>query len=153
MGISFFAVYREALEVVLFYQALWLQNEAAHGAVIWGFVAGLTALVVVTLAILKIGLQIPLKYFFGATGALLYIMAFIFAGNGIKILQVAGWVPTTPIGFPPQVPFLGIYPTLETLAAQGLMLLAFVTTSVWMARENQKAARDKESYVEATRPR
>jgi len=153
VGISFFAVYREALEVVLFYQALWLQNEGAHGAVIWGFVAGLTALVVVTLAILKIGLQIPLKYFFGATGALLYIMAFIFAGNGIKTLQVAGWVPTTPIGFPPQVPFLGIYPTLETLAAQGLMLVAFVTTSVWMARENQKAARDKESYVEATRPR
>jgi len=153
VGISFFAVYREALEVVLFYQALWLQNEGAHGAVIWGFVAGLTALVVVTLAILKIGLQIPLKYFFGATGALLYIMAFIFAGNGIKTLQVAGWVPTTPIGFPPQVPFLGIYPTLETLAAQGLMLLAFVTTSVWMGRENQKAARDKESYVEATRPR
>jgi len=153
VGISFFAVYREALEVVLFYQAFWLQNEGAHGAVIWGFVAGLTALVVVTLAILKIGLQIPLKYFFGATGALLYIMAFIFAGNGIKTLQVAGWVPTTPIGFPPQVPFLGIYPTLETLAAQGLMLVAFVTTSVWMARENQKAARDKESYVEATRPR
>jgi len=153
VGISFFAVYREALEVVLFYQALWLQNEGAHGAVIWGFVVGLTALVVVTLAILKIGLQIPLKYFFGATGALLYIMAFIFAGNGIKTLQVAGWVPTTPIGFPPQVPFLGIYPTLETLAAQGLMLVAFVTTSVWMARENQKAARDKESYVEATRPR
>ena len=153
VGISFFAVYREALEVVLFYQALWLQNEGAHGAVIWGFVAGLTALVVVTLAILKIGLQIPLKYFFGATGALLYIMAFIFAGNGIKTLQVAGWVPTTPIGFPPQVPFLGIYPTLETLAAQGLMLVAFVTTSVWMARENQKATRDKESYVEATRPR
>jgi len=80
-------------------------------------------------------------------------MAFIFAGNGIKTLQVAGWVPTTPIGFPPQVPFLGIYPTLETSAAQGLMLLAFVTTSVWMARENQKATRDKESYVEATRPR
>jgi high-affinity iron transporter len=153
VGISFFAVYREAFEVVLFYQALWLQNESNHGAVIWGFVAGLATLVVVTLAILKLGLRIPLKYFFGATGALLYIMAFIFAGNGIKILQVAGWVPTTPIGFPPQVPFLGIYPTLETLAAQGLMLLAFVTTSVWMARENQKAARDKESYVEATRPR
>ena len=153
VGISFFAVYREALEVVLFYQALWLQNEGARGAVIWGFVAGLAALVVITFAILKVGLKIPLKYFFGATGALLYILAFIFAGNGIKTLQVAGWLPTTPIGFPPQVPFLGIYPTLETLAAQGLMLLAFVTTSLWMARENQKAARDKESYVEATRPR
>ena len=153
VGISFFAVYREAFEVVLFYQALWLQNENSHGAVIWGFVAGLAALVGVTFAILKLGLRIPLKYFFGATGTLLYIMAFIFAGNGIKELQAAGWVPSTPVGFVPQVPFLGIYPTLETLAAQGLMLLAFVATSFWMARENQKAARDKKSYVEATRPR
>jgi high-affinity iron transporter len=153
VGISFFAVYREAFEVVLFYQALWLQNESSRGAVIWGFAAGLAALLVVTFAILKLGVRIPLKYFFGATGTLLYIMAFIFAGNGIKELQAAGWVPSTPVGFVPQVPFLGIYPTLETLAAQGLMLLAFVTTSVWMARENQKAARDKANYVEATRPR
>lgn len=153
VSISFFAVYREAFEVVLFYQALWLQNESSRGAVFWGFVTGLAALLVVTFAILKLGVRIPLKYFFGATGTLLYIMAFIFAGNGIKELQAAGWVPSTPVGFPPQVPLLGIYPTVETLAAQGLMLLAFVATSVWMARENQKAARDKKDYVEATRTR
>jgi high-affinity iron transporter len=146
VGISFFAVYREAFEVVLFYQALWLQNENNRGAVVWGFVAGLLALLVVIFAILKLGLRIPLKYFFGATGTLLYIMAFIFAGNGIKELQAAGWVPSTPVGFPPQVPFLGIYPTVETLAAQAAMLLAFVATSVWMARENHKALRDKASY-------
>jgi high-affinity iron transporter len=146
VGISFFAVYREAFEVVLFYQALWLQNESNHGAVIWGFVTGLAALAVVTFAIFKLGLRIPLRYFFGATGTLLYIMAFIFAGNGINELQAAGWVPSTPVGFPLQAPLLGIYPTLETLAAQVLMLLAFVATSVWMAREKHKALRDKESY-------
>ena len=147
VGISFFAVYREAFEVVLFYQALWLQSDQNHGALIWGFLAGLAALVVATFAILKLGLRIPLKYFFGATGTLLYIMAFIFAGNGIKELQAAGWVPSTPVGFPPQVPLLGIYPTLETLTAQALMLLAFVATSIWMARENHKSLRDKASYV------
>jgi high-affinity iron transporter len=147
VGISFFAVYREAFEVVLFYQALWLQNEHNHAAVIWGFGAGLAALVVATFAILKLGLRIPLKYFFGATGTLLYIMAFIFAGNGIKELQAAGWVPSTPVDFPLQVPFLGIYPTAETLAAQGLMLLAFIATSIWMVRESHKALRDKASYV------
>ena len=147
VGISFFAVYREAFEVVLFYQALWLQNEGNRGAVIWGLLAGIAALLVVIYAILKLGLRIPLKYFFGATGTLLYIMAFIFAGNGIKELQAAGWVPGTPVNFPLQVPFLGIYPTVETLGAQALMLLAFFVTSVWMARENHKALRDKESYV------
>jgi len=137
MGISFFAVYREAFEIVLFYQALWLQNEPGHGPIIWGFVAGLFALSLVTFAILKLGLKIPLKYFFGANGTLLYIMAFIFAGNGINTLQAAGLISSTPLTFVPQVPLLGIYPTLQTLAAQGLMLLAFTMTTVFLLRERK----------------
>jgi len=139
VGISFFAVYREAFEVVLFYQALWLQGDSTHAPVIWGFAMGVGALVLASLAIFKLGLRIPLKYFFGATGTLLYIMAFIFAGNGIKELQAAGWVPSTPLHFPPQVPLLGIYPTLETISAQGFMLFAFITTTLLMMRERQKA--------------
>ena len=138
VGISFFAVYREAFEVVLFYQALWLQGESSHAPTIWGFVTGLAALFLVSFAIFKLGLRIPLKYFFGATGTLLYVMAFIFAGNGIKELQAAGWVASTPLHFPLQVPLLGIYPTLETIAAQGLMLFAFITTTFLMMRERQK---------------
>ncbi len=138
VGISFFAVYREAFEVVLFYQALWLQAESNHAPVISGFVTGSAALVLATFAIFKLGLRIPLKYFFGATGTLLYIMAFIFAGNGIKELQAAGWIPSTPLGFSLQVPLLGIYPTLETVAAQGVMLFGFITTSFLMTRERQK---------------
>jgi high-affinity iron transporter len=140
IGISFFAVYREAFEVVLFYQALWLQNGSSHQAIIGGFAAGVVALLAATLAIFRLGLRIPLKYFFGATGTLLYIMAFIFAGTGINQLQAAGWVPVTPLTFPPAVPLLGIYPTMETLAVQGLLLCLFVTTSFWMGRERKRAA-------------
>jgi high-affinity iron transporter len=139
MGISFFAVYREAFEVVLFYQALWLQNENSHQAVLWGFVAGLAALIVLTIVILKLGIRVPLKYFFGITGTLLYVVAFIFAGVGIKELQAAGWIPTTPVDLPLQVPILGIYPTVQTLTAQAIMLCAFVMTSLGMARERKKA--------------
>jgi high-affinity iron transporter len=139
VGISFFAVYREAFEVVLFYQALWLQNETNHHAIVGGFAAGVAALLAVTFAIFKLGLRIPLKYFFGLTGTLLYVMAFIFAGTGIKELQAAGWVPSTPLRFPPQVPLVGVYPTVETLVAQGLMLCAFIATSLWLVRERKKA--------------
>lgn len=139
VGISFFAVYREAFEVVLFYQALWLQNENGHHLILSGFIAGLALLVVLTFGILKLGLNVPLKYFFGATGTLLYIVAFIFAGNGIKELQAAGWVSTTPLKFPPQAPLLGIYPTVETVAAQTLMLCAFIATTIWMAQERKRA--------------
>lgn len=139
VGIAFFAVYREAFEVVLFYQALWFQYENHHGAVLAGFGAGTVALLLATFGIFKLGLRIPLKYFFGATGALLYLMAFIFAGNGIKELQAAGWVPATPLGLSFQAPMLGIYPTLETLAAQAAMLAAFLATAAWLRRDHRRA--------------
>ena len=139
VGISFFAVYREAFEVVLFYQALWLQNAESHQAIIGGFLAGVVALLAATIAIFKLGLRIPLKYFFGITGTLLYIMAFIFAGTGINQLQASGWVPATPVEFPLAMPLLGIYPTMETLTVQGLLLCAFIATSFWMGYERKKA--------------
>ncbi|MDP2605368.1 MAG: FTR1 family protein [Deltaproteobacteria bacterium] len=137
-GISFFAVYREAFEVVLFYQALWLQNEGDHGPVLWGLAGGFAALILAAFAILKLGLRMPLKYFFSATGTLLYIMAFIFAGNGVKELQAALWLPTTSLSFSSQLPILGIYPTVETLAAQGAMVIAFVATSLWLANQSRR---------------
>ena len=139
-GISFFAVYREAFEVVLFYQALWMQNEANRGSILWGLAVGLGLLGAATFAILKLGLKLPLKYFLSATGTLLYVVAFIFAGNGIKELQAAQWVSTTPVNVPVAIPTLGIYPTVETLAAQGLMLCAFVATSFWLARQRRKSS-------------
>ena len=139
VGISFFAVYREAFEVVLFYQALWLQNQNGHNAILFGFGAGVVAMLAATFTIFKLGLRMPLKYFFGVTGTLLYIMAFIFAGTGINQLQAAGWIPATPLDFPPAVPLLGIYPTMETLAAQALLLCVFVASSFWIALERKKA--------------
>ncbi|MGH9337982.1 MAG: FTR1 family iron permease, partial [Vicinamibacteria bacterium] len=46
--VSFLAVYREAFETVLFYQALWLRSGSqAGGAVILGLVAGIALLLVV----------------------------------------------------------------------------------------------------------
>ena len=134
VGISFFAVYREAFETVLFYEALYLQVPNTPAPVMWGFVAGAAALGLVVFALLKLGLKIPIKYFFRATGAVLYLLALTFAGQGVKELQAAGWVSITPVRFPPEVDFLGIYPTLETLIAQGLVILFLLVATAWLNR-------------------
>ncbi|MGH7835352.1 MAG: FTR1 family protein, partial [Candidatus Binatia bacterium] len=97
VGVSFLAVYREAFETVLFYQALWLQSEAARNAVIWGFLLGAALLAVVVWIIFRLGLKVPLRLFFGISSALLYLLAFVFAGEGIKDLQAAGWFSETPL--------------------------------------------------------
>ncbi|HEY2986503.1 MAG TPA: cytochrome c/FTR1 family iron permease [Candidatus Binatia bacterium] len=131
MGVSFFAAYREAFEVVLFYQALWLQSASNPKPVLSGFIAGVAALCLLVIVLFKLGLKIPIKYFFGTAGLLLYLLALVFAGQGVRTLQATGWLSVTPLPFPPQISALGIYPTVETLAAQALVLIAFIATAVW----------------------
>ena len=116
--------------MVLFYQALWLQSTANPKPVISGFAAGAATLCVLTIVLFKLGLKIPIKYFFGTTGILLSLLALVFAGQGVRELQTTGWFSVTPLRFPPQVGALGIYPTIETLGAQALVLVALVATTV-----------------------
>jgi high-affinity iron transporter len=79
VGVSFLAVYREAFETVLFYQALWLQSQNTQKFVIWGFFVGVALLAVTVWIIFKLGMKIPLRLFFGVSSALLYLLAFVFA--------------------------------------------------------------------------
>jgi len=124
--VSFFAVYREVFETVLFYQALWLESEgAAQTAVIAGFGVGIAVLVVLAWMIARFSVRIPLRLFFGVSSALLAVMAVVFAGQGIAALQSAGKLSSNPITFP-SVPLLGIYPNMQGLALQ----LALVTVIV-----------------------
>lgn len=121
---AFLAVYREGAETILFYQALHASaGEGGTAVVVYGFVAGATILAFIYLAISYMSLKIPLGPFFALTSILLYYLAFSFAGRGILEIQEAGWVSTTPLRFP-TIHFLGIYPSLEGLILQGLLLAA-----------------------------
>jgi hypothetical protein len=75
--------------------------------------------------------RLPLKPFFAVTSAFLYYMAFVFAGKGVAELQEGGLVGTTVLTWAPRIPALGIYPTAESLGAQGLLLLLAVVALVW----------------------
>lgn len=122
-GVSFLAVYREAFETVLFYQALWQQaGEGAHGSILVGFGAAVAVLAIVAWIILRFGLRLPLGAFFAACSFLMLVLAVIFTGHGVKALQEAGVIAASPIeAF--GLPALGIYPTAQTLTAQACVLL------------------------------
>ncbi len=129
---AFLAVYREGFETVLFYKALFV-SATAGGAmpVAAGMVVGALLLVVVYIAIDRFGVRLPLKPFFAVTSAFLYYMAFVFAGKGVAELQEGGTISTTVVSWAPRIPALGIYPTAESLAAQGLLLLLAAAALVW----------------------
>jgi high-affinity iron transporter len=120
--LSFLAVYREVFETVLFYQALWTQvGVEGQMAVLGGFGAGVVVLVLFSGLIFYYSLRLPLKLFFGATSAVLAVLAVVLAGKGIGALQEAGLVPLDPVAFP-SVPALGIYPNWQGLLVQAMVV-------------------------------
>ena len=130
---AFLAVYREGFETVLFYKALFVAGGtgASTGAIVAGIVLGSVVMVGVYIAINRFGVRLPLKPFFGVTSAFLYYMAFVFAGKGVAELQEGRILPTTIVAWAPRIPALGIYPTVESLAAQGVLLVLLLAALVW----------------------
>jgi high-affinity iron transporter len=130
---AFLAVYREGFETVLFYKALFISAGpgAAATPVLGGMLAGFVVLAGVYVAVNRFGVRLPLKPFFAVTSAFLYYMALVFAGAGVAELQEGGFVSLTPVAGVPRIPALGLYPTVETLAAQGVLLLLAVVALLW----------------------
>jgi high-affinity iron transporter len=139
-SVAFLAVYREGFETILFYKALLTSGSSpgaggsGSAAVVGGLLVGAVALVMVYVAIYRFGLKVPLRPFFGISGAMLYYMAFVFAGKGVADLQEAGLVKTSVIEWAPRIPVLGIYPTLESLALQLLLIVLLIVAVVWLQR-------------------
>ena len=132
-GVAFLAVYREGAETILFYQALAGAGRPAPIAA--GFVAAAAVLLVIAVAVLKFGVRLPTRPLFAMTGALLYYLAFVFAGQGVHELQEAGWVALTPVLGAPEIGWLGIYPSAQSLAVQTLLVgLALVAGVVILRR-------------------
>ncbi len=129
-SLSFLAVYREVFETVLFYQALWVQAGPSSHAVVGGFVAAAVALGVIAWVIFRYGVRLPIGLFFTVSSVFLALLAIVFAGQGVAALQEAGVVDATLISFP-RVPLLGIFPTLQSLGAQALVLAVVLSVVAW----------------------
>ena len=144
--LSFVVVFREGFETVLFYEALSARAGSASGQTLLagGFVTGVILLAVFYVAFMRLGPQIPLRTFFSVTGALLYFLGFKFAGAGVFELQVAQVLSQTEAPFFPDAPWLrdwlGVYPYVEPLALQGMLLLLAALAAVLTFRGGAREA-------------
>ncbi|MDH5643768.1 MAG: FTR1 family protein [Gemmatimonadota bacterium] len=129
---AFLAVYREGVETILFYKALMISSEGAGSyAILGGGLAAFGVLCILYFAIERFGLRIPLRPFFAGTSVVLLYMAFSFAGKGIAELQESDLVATTVLDWAPSVPWVGIYPTAQSLIMQGIVLSLLAGGLAW----------------------
>jgi high-affinity iron transporter len=124
--VAFLAVYREGAETALFYQALFREGPHVALPLSLGIVAGFALLAVIFTLFYRYGIRIPMRPFFTVTSVLLYYMAFVFMGKGVRELQEGNFVHITVVRWAPHVEALGIYPSVETLLGQIVLLVLFV---------------------------
>lgn len=135
-ALGFVSVYREGAETALFYQALLLIARRLELWIVLGIGLAALALGVIGWAIISLGARLPLRAFLGAAVAVIMLLSVGLLGNAVWELQQIGVIPMTLLGdsFPRFNRFLadllGLHATLETVAAQSLLLLIYL--AAWL---------------------
>ena len=136
--LSFFTVYREGFETVLFYQAMLSFAKYMEWYVVAGLVIGLAIIVATAVVVRKLGRRLPLKVLFALTMGIGAYMSIAFMGNAVREFQELGYIPTTPlIGIIPRfdinlASMTGIHPTVESIVAQITLLAVYALGSLYI---------------------
>jgi len=122
---AFLAVIREGGETIVFFQGLTAgaTELAERHAVFAGIVAASIVLGAVFWVLTRAAYRIPLGTVFSVTSVLLYALAVVFIGQGVGSWQEASVLPATFIDHVPQIPAIGLFPTLESIGAQLILIL------------------------------
>ncbi len=130
-GIAFLAVYREAFETALFYEAL--ARGGFETALLGGAAVGAVLLVGIIAILLRSAKRLPIQAFFTASGAILYALCVVFVGHGVHELQGAGALPIRPVGHF-RLEAVGVYPDLISLVPQAALVLVYLGSVALKAR-------------------
>ncbi len=155
--LSFFTVYREGFETVLFYQAMLSFAKNMETFVFLGLALGLVVILSVVFIIRKLGKKLPLRVLFGLTMGIGAYMSIAFIGNAVREFQEIGYISTTHLfGIIPRLEInlatmTGIHPTLETTIAQIILLSVYVVGSLYILimqpRRKKLAATSRKSMA------
>ena len=136
--VGFTAVFREGLEVVLFYQALFAFGEGLEPWIILGTLIATVVLGVLAYVIIVAGRRVPIKRFLQTAVILIMALSVAFIGNAVRALQELGLVAVSFIESAPRVPIfladlIGYHPTVQTLVAQLILALIYVVGGLYVA--------------------
>ncbi|HSU94221.1 MAG TPA: FTR1 family protein [Gemmatimonadaceae bacterium] len=137
--LGFTSLYREGFEVVLFLQSYRLRMGGS--VVLAGVAAGLALTAIVAVLTFIAHRKLPYRRMLVFTGIMLGVVLLVMVGEQAQEMQLAHWLPTTIIPWlEHRIPawmglWFSVFPTVETLVAQGLAAL-IVIGSYFIARRD-----------------
>jgi high-affinity iron transporter len=150
--LGFTSLYREGFEVVLFLQSYNLR--LGGGVVLQGALLGIVLSGMVAMLTFVLQQRLPYRKMLITTGLLLGVVLLVMVGEQAQEMQLAHWIPTTPIPWLADwIPgwigmWFAVFPTRETMIAQ-LIAAIVVIGSYYAARHFSALPGDT---VEATAP-
>lgn len=134
--LAFVTVYREVFETVLFYAALWTAGTGIYLAA--GLLLGIVILAGIAWLMLRTSARLPIGRFFAISSALVAVLAVVLIGKGVAALQEAGVLDITLIPAP-RIDVLGIYPSVQTIAAQMAVMVIIIVAMMVNARGQKQS--------------
>ena len=114
-----------------------------------GVVAGGIGLAIIFWVLTRAAYRIPLRAVFSVTSIMLYALAVVFIGQGVASWQESGMLSATFIDHVPQITALGIFPTVQSIGAQ-LILIAVAILSYFMPRGKSQTAGEQPVVKQTT---
>lgn len=135
--LSFFTIYREGFETVLFYPAMLSFAKYMEWYVAAGLILGLGIIAAVAFVVRKFGKKLPLRVLFALTIGIGAYMSVAFMSNVVREFREVGYVPTTHVAAIPRLDInaasmTGVHPTLETTVAQLVLIAIYLIGSAYV---------------------
>ena len=122
-ALSFFVVFREVFESVLFLSAINIESGGKQErAIILGVIIAFVIVISMAWLLLRFSAKLPIPKLFKISSIVMGALAVILAGKGVHSFQETGHAGIHGIPFLPRFELIGIFPTVETLMAQFLVL-------------------------------
>lgn len=124
--VAFMAVFREAFEVVLFLRAIWIDLDSSGQTVAGtGVLSSFVLLMGLSYFAVRESGKLSISLLFQICSWTMVVLAVVLAGKGVHALQEAGLVPVSMLSIPIRVDLVGLYPSVQTLSVQAVVIAAF----------------------------
>ncbi len=121
-GLSFFVVFREVFESVLFLSALNIESSGKQSnAIMLGVVAAFLVVIILAWLVLQFSTKLPIQKLFKISSFVMALLAIVLTGKGVHSFQVLDYIPVHALPVM-RIELLGIFPTLESCGAQVIVL-------------------------------
>ncbi|WP_018393422.1 FTR1 family protein [Bacillus sp. 37MA] len=131
--ISFLSVFREGAETIIFYAGM--APNMSVSALVTGIVSAIIVVSAAGFLVMKYSVKIPLRPFFIGAAMFIYVRAFKILGKSIHSLQVAGAIDTHQASYVPFIDMIGLYPTIETVVPQIVLLILIAAMAIWIKKQ------------------